>query len=376
MQAAKDSLHASVLMFLPFFLVEIVSFFEFAFSSAFNACFGFLCGQGIKQFVKKFDFLHFLGKKDPTGKAKLLCLDASKVFFGSCLQLCLQVVLLQFSFVKRPSQLLSILSSCLVITKTCFEIITYQQNDENSNESEKKSENGELGENEESEKNKAGASKGNAIKGVLIKVLKMCWGFLKYFPLLGSSLLFNIGTLTISVILLGWYSGIVIAIVILAHIFTATMLSFNKTVRKADKYHLTLYGARLGSEERNKATCLEKLWMCYTNIFIINRPVQDCTKSRINFMYLLQPLHFIINSFCLFVYLCLGTEFFYADFNPYDCRWTDCPVILEHFSLIIIIFLFTGVLNILLCFTKCACNVYVGEVTEYKESIEMINIKN
>merc|ERR1719317_1263935 len=77
--------------------------------------------------ARKLDFLHFLGKKDGTGKAKMLCFDAAKVFCGSCVQLCFQIVLLEYSFIRNPSQLLSIISSCLVIIKTSFEIITYQR---------------------------------------------------------------------------------------------------------------------------------------------------------------------------------------------------------------------------------------------------------
>ena len=95
-QGVKNSLHASLLIFLPFFIVEIFGFFQFSFSSIFHACCGFVSGQCNKMVARKLDFLHFLGKKDGTGKAKMLCFDAAKVFCGSCVQLCFQIVLLEY----------------------------------------------------------------------------------------------------------------------------------------------------------------------------------------------------------------------------------------------------------------------------------------
>ena len=177
-QGLNDSLHASVLMFLPFFIVEIISFFQFSFSFLFDTCLGFICGKCSKAVVQKFNFLYFLGAKDPTGKARMLCLDATKMFCGSCIQLCLQIVLLQYSFMKNPSQLLSILSSCMIMIKTSFEIITYQRNYEND----VKAEDREEAHDHEKEEDKnshedvpIGKSNGSKIKELLVSIIKNFW---------------------------------------------------------------------------------------------------------------------------------------------------------------------------------------------------------
>eukprot|EP00092_Neocalanus_flemingeri_P070774 GFUD01086900.1.p1 GENE.GFUD01086900.1~~GFUD01086900.1.p1 ORF type:complete len:481 (+),score=87.55 GFUD01086900.1:40-1482(+) len=347
-RAAKDSVHASVLMFLPFFLVEIVSCFQFFCSSVFSSCLGFICGKCTQKCVKKFDFLHFLGKKDPSGKAKLLCLDAAKVFFGSCIQLCLQIVLLQYSFVGKPSQLLSILSSFLLITKTSFEVLTYQRREETTEDT--------------------------GMKVVLIQMMKTIWEFIKYFPVLGLSLLFNLGTLTLSIILLGWYSTLIIVLIILCTLLTTWVSSLSRVKKITEKYQMTHQATNIANEEKTGHTKLTNLLMSYTNIFIISRPVENHTHSNINSMFLLQPLHFLINSVCLSVYLGLGNTFFYPEFRPYYCQWErGCPVIQEHFSLVVVIFLCAGFLNIFLCFTNSSCKVSIREITD--KDVQMISLE-
>ena len=138
---------------LEYFLIEMISFFKFS----------------------------DMWKNDPTGKAKLLCLDAAKVFFGSCIQLCYQLILLQCSFATKPSQLLSILSSLLLITRTGFEIWRYEIWEESSKE--------------------------NRLKVVFMRIMKYIGEFLIGLPMLGSSLLFSLGTLTLPILLVGCYTG-------------------------------------------------------------------------------------------------------------------------------------------------------------------------
>ena len=191
---------------------------------------------------------------------------------------------------------------------------------------------------------------------------------MRYLPLIATSLLFNAGTLTLSILLMGWYSVIVIGLIFLANIFMVTMLSSAKVLQK---YQLVLYISDLGSEEKKKPTILDKLWLSYSNIFIISRLVEARTCLRINNMYLLQPLYFLINLLPLVVFLCLGSEFFYPEFQCFDLnvygnyeRDTSCPVLFENYSLIIITILFMGVLNTFFCFAKCGFNIYVGEVSD------------
>ena len=121
-QTAKDSLRSSLLFFLPFFIVEMIEFVHFILSSGINLCCSIICSKLGEKVVSKLDLLFFLGKKDTTGKEKILSLDAAKVFFGSVLQLSVQLYFIEITRDGiRVSQYISVISSLLLICKTGYQ---------------------------------------------------------------------------------------------------------------------------------------------------------------------------------------------------------------------------------------------------------------
>ena len=72
--------------------MECCGILEFSFSSVLFPVLQLTVGKfGSEACVKKFDFLHFLSKKDPSPQAKILRLKETKIVFSSCAQLGFQV---------------------------------------------------------------------------------------------------------------------------------------------------------------------------------------------------------------------------------------------------------------------------------------------
>ena len=96
-----DRLLALLIIFVPFCLVEVLSLFEF-YQANFQLVIDkvkigvekglkFACGIF---YEKVMSILHFLPANDARKRDRMLCVGVAKVFFGSCLQLCFQLVLL------------------------------------------------------------------------------------------------------------------------------------------------------------------------------------------------------------------------------------------------------------------------------------------
>ena len=109
-QGLKDSCLASLLAFVPFSLIEIISLLDVLRIHEYYLEFLLVICSGwwTKTLLKN------VGCDDRSGKTRLLCIEAAKVFFGSCLQFCFQAVLL-FGYTasekRNPSQFL-VLFSC------------------------------------------------------------------------------------------------------------------------------------------------------------------------------------------------------------------------------------------------------------------------
>ena len=86
-----DSAKSLRLFFVPFFLVELLGVFS---SEYIKECCGLLGPEG--KLVTRFDLLFFLGKEYKPVE-KMLALEAAKMFFGSVLQLCLQLYFMEIS---------------------------------------------------------------------------------------------------------------------------------------------------------------------------------------------------------------------------------------------------------------------------------------
>ena len=162
-------------------------------------CCSVVCSKGVEKMLQKVDLLFFLGKKEKTGKEKILCLEVAKAYFGSAIQLCYQIWILQVTSYngefERISQYLSIIMSFLLLSKTSIELISYSRPDyQKENPDEEFS---------------------------IAKLLKILSGFLSWLPLTLTSLLFKIGTINLLVQFFEWYSLIIIFGIFCLNLFTS-----------------------------------------------------------------------------------------------------------------------------------------------------------
>ena len=197
--------------------------------------------------LQKIDLLFFLGKKETIGKEKILCLNVAKAYFGSAIQLCYQIWILQVTTYngefERVSQYLSIIMSFLLLTKTSIELISYSRpknQKENSDE-----------------------------EFTVAKFLKIVSYYCSWFPLILTSLLFKIGTINLLVQFFEWYS-----LIIIFGIFCLNLSSsFTFSYLRSNNTKLSLVHKMKDIPQGAEKSQLDKFLMSYSNIFVISRPV-------------------------------------------------------------------------------------------------------
>ena len=204
-------------------------------------CCSVLCSKAVEKLVQRTDILFFLGKKEKTGREKILCLQAAKIFFGSAIQLCYQIWILQVTHYngkfERISQYFSIIMSFLLITKNSIGLISYSR---------------------------PKFEKENTEEGMLRSISL----YLSWLPVTITSLLFKIGLINQLVIFFGWYSmviifGIYILNISSSFIIDCVMEKYNRLlIVYKDEYMLN------GAQKP-----LEKFLISFSNIFVFSRPV-------------------------------------------------------------------------------------------------------
>lgn len=288
-QTAKDSLRSSLLFFLPFFIVEMIEFVHFILSSGINLCCSIICSKLGEKIVSKLDLLFFLGKKDNTGKEKILTLDAAKVFFGSVLQLSVQLYFIEISRKGiRVSQYISVISSLLLICKTGYEVMNYARPEETQED------------------------QVQSFKQKAAELLRTLWNFLTWLPLLGSNLVFKMGIINLCLLFLGWYALLVFLGIFLANLLSAFLASNRKIKKCLRNYEITHSNIRDNNEAKNP-DILHLIYASYSNIFLLTRTVATQSASGINLAILLQPAHFLLG----FIFICVFKSWDFR-FRPYN----------------------------------------------------------
>ena len=325
-QTARDSLRSCLLFFLPFFIVEIIEFVHFVLSTGVNLCCKVIFSKLGEKIVRKFDLLFFLGKKDNSGKEKILALDAAKVFFGSVLQLSVQLYFIEISKEDiRVSQYISVISSLILICKTGYEVMTYTRKDQDQEDE------------DQSFKQKAWG------------LLRTLWDFLTWLPLLGTNLVFKIGIINLSLLFLGWYAMLVFLGIFLANLLSAFLATNSKIKKCFRNYQITHNNVY---DQAKNTDILSLIYTSYCNIFLITRTVATQSASNINLAILLQPLHFLLG----FIFICVFKSYDY----DYDFS-TILQIASENTAKILQIakentatsILFCGFITLILSFMDC-----------------------
>ena len=204
-------------------------------------CCSVLCSKAVEKLVQKTDILFFLGKKEKTGREKILCLQAAKIFFGSAIQLCYQIWILQVTHYngkfERISQYLSIIMSFLLITKNSVGLISYSRSK---------------------------FEKENTDEGKL-RTISL---YLSWLPVIITSLLFKIGLINQLVIFFGWYSMVIIFGIYILNISSSFIIDC-----VMEKYNRLLIVYKDEYMPNGAQKPLEKILISFSNIFVFSRPV-------------------------------------------------------------------------------------------------------
>ena len=299
-----------MLFFLPFFFVELFGFLHFFLSSGIKVCCSLIMSKSVEKLLIKYDLLFFVGNKDKSGKSKLLSLESAKIFCGSGPQLCYQIWLLHAIFYgdynngingvwasqwitldgpklnstdrkASVSQYLSIISSIMLMTKSAFELLSYQriqnpQDDENKSTREK-----------------------------IMEVLKIFFSYLSWLPLILTSLLYKIWSINLYMRFFGWASfGMFIGIFLLNFVCSLLVPAITNSRMKLK------YPENENTPKGTDKTRLEKLYLSYANLFVITRPLDTFSSSSMNAAILIQPVQCLVNIIFIPVYLSFSPSAF------------------------------------------------------------------
>ena len=218
-------------------------------------------------------------------------MEAAKLLAGSCPQLVFQAVLLG-GFTPweelKVSQVLSILSSALMITKVVVEIVIFQRSRPDLEKCD-----------EEKRTTK------EKLREMVTKLLETLKKFLAALPLILSSLAFNTGTLVLTIIVTEWVSAVYIVLVLLLNMIVSFLYP-NSVVRTTEeKLQLTYKFSKLDEEREIKKIRENRmtrgLFNSWANLFVFLRPVEEMSYNKITHVLLLQPLRFLVNIITLFI---------------------------------------------------------------------------
>ena len=256
----------------------------------------------------------------------------AKLIAGSCPQLVFQAVLLggytpwstKFSsWEKFPkSQAASIFMSALMIAKLTSEIVAYRREAQEPKTPTKYTALYEWSSILEFKTSTGREYKApiqqtmkDRMKDMTLQVkesMKATWKtilelILPIIPLVLSSLIFNTGTLVLTIIVTEWYSTIYIGIVLLLNLTISFSAPFSFAGKMEEKLGLSYkFTTREMGLVREIAKVKERkiirgIFASWANLFLFLRPVENMSYHKILHVSLLHPLRFIVNIVTLII---------------------------------------------------------------------------
>jgi len=129
--------------------------------------------------------------------------------------------------------------------------------------------------------------------------------FLRALPLLLSSLVFNTGTLILTIIVTEWASAIYIGLVLLLNLAVSFLFPFSTLETVEEKLGLTYKFPKLDQEKEakrvNDTKFIRGIFASWTNVFLFFRPVENMSYQKISHAILLQPIRALVNIITLFI---------------------------------------------------------------------------
>ena len=249
---------------------------------------------------------------------RALSVGMAKLIAGSCPQLVFQAVLLGgytpwsadfFAEGQFPwSQAASIFMSALMIAKTTTEIVIYQrETNQPKDESPTPFTLHEwftiLGDKTYTGKAYTPKTMYDRIEDMVLQleeILKAAWNtvlsILPLLPLVLSSLIFNTGTLVLTIIVTEWYSAIYIGIVLLLNLTISFILPYSIARKAEEKLGVEYKFSSPDEAEKVKRRRVARgIFASWANLFVFLRPVENISYHKIVHVSLLQPLRFLVN---------------------------------------------------------------------------------
>ena len=234
----------------------------------------------------------------------------AKLIAGSCPQLVFQAVLLggytEFSSEDNfPwSQVLSILCSVLMIAKTTAEIVNYNRPSPVDSSVENNTVNKWLtiSDNLKEYKVKETEEVASPTEGFLKETWWQLVSSLPLRPFVLSSLIFNTGTLVLTIIVTEWYSAIYIGIVLLLNLTISFIFPYSTAQKAEEKLGVEYKFPSPDEAEKVKRTRVVRgIFASWANLFVFLRPVENMSYHKIVHVSLLQPLRFLVNIVTLVI---------------------------------------------------------------------------
>ena len=187
----------------------------------------------------------------------------------------------------RDSQLISIVSSSFHLIKASAQLITFK--------------------NKKEKEDMVGVVE--KLKNFVAKKLQLLRAICHLFPLLLSSVIFNVGTMALAISVLGWHSVwfLIGSLVLHLVLFFSLPLPDNLDLKLMKVFNLEKYLPAANREQQPSKSFLSSLFFSLTNLFIFSCSPGACKVHRITFLFFLQILRFLLNSsFLVLVLLFYG----------------------------------------------------------------------
>merc|ERR1712024_81124 len=132
------------------------------------------------------------------------------------------------------------------------------------------------------------------IRELAVELVDTLKKFLVALPLLLSSLIFNTGTLILTIIVTEWASAVYILLVLLLNMIISLLYPHSTVAAVEEKLKLTYKFSKLDEEQEAKKVRNTKivrgLFTTWANLFILLRPVENMSYHKITHVGLLQPI--------------------------------------------------------------------------------------
>merc|ERR1712038_1627935 len=176
-----------------------------------------------------------------------------------------------------------------------------------------------------------------------------------------TSILFNIGTLILSILILEWYSIISFLATFLVQFTILMLVSVPKMQLLYQKIGVNPKSKRRRESPMKENDCkkigkskiLTSLYTSWANMFMLTRVVQDKTYTRIIYSTFYQPVHFLLNLVMLII---LSTMLQVSDIaSRYD------PSLIFKLELATAMLIIVGILHVIMVYfyfyeqDRCNC---------------------